>query len=106
MPEPSKPRKRVLSEEEVRAMLKSQLPDYVDTAMEQIKNSLLNFDRDFNEAVSDPDNFPSLTRLEQLWGISESEAVRIAAESFRKKMASIDERKLVRKKKMNTSNEE
>jgi 5-methylcytosine-specific restriction endonuclease McrBC GTP-binding regulatory subunit McrB len=99
MPKPSIPGKRALSEEEVRSMLKTQLPDYVCAAMERFKNSLLNFDRDFNQAVSDPDNFPSLTRLEKLWGIFESEAVRIVAESFRKMMATIDERPLIRKKK-------
>jgi hypothetical protein len=100
MPKLSKPPRKVLSEEEVRARTVKSVS--IESAVKQIEQSLIQFNKDFDEAVSDPDNFPSISTLERLWAAPDSDATRIIANHFREKMASINEAELIAKKKQNT----
>ena len=64
------------------------------------------FKEDFASKTADADNFITIHEIERMWGELEQSTLNIYSDMVREVMGSVDEKDLIRKKKVNTRRKE
>lgn len=77
-----------------------------ETRIEEIKRLISEFEEQFRVGTMDERSFMTMSDLEKIWGTLQSNTNSIYSDMVRELMSSVDERKLIRKKKANLKPEE
>ena len=80
-------------------------PDMISLRIAEIERLLREFKEKFQEGTSDADQFITMTEIEHLWGDLNSNTQNIYSDVIRELLSTVDERKLIRKKKESTETE-
>ena len=72
----------------------------------EIERLMEAFKEDFALKTADVDNFITIHEIERMWGELEQNTLNIYSDMVREVMGSVDEKDLIRKKKVNTRQKE
>ena len=72
----------------------------------EIERLMEAFKEDFTLKTADVDNFITIHEIERMWGELEQNTLNIYSDMVREVMGSVDEKDLIRKKKVNTRQKE
>ena len=72
----------------------------------EIERLMEAFREDFALKTADADNFITIHEIERMWGELEQSTLNIYSDMVREVMGSVDEKDLIRKKKVNTRRKE
>lgn len=80
--------------------------DNDDIRIAEIKRLITEFNEKFKSKTTDPDDFITISEIEQLWGELQNKTNNIYSDMVRELMSSVNEKEIIRKKKENTKPKE